>query len=102
MGRYGGAIVFLISLVVFILPILHETSRVIESYSFHGARTYSVITTLLSTTRNLFFALGIIVAEVTLMALAAKNLRSVLSAFVELKRVGISLGDGVWETEDEV
>lgn len=73
MGRYGGAIVFLISLVGFILPILYETSRVIESYSFYGAWTCSVITTLLSTTRNLFFALGFIVAEVTLMALAAKK-----------------------------
>ena len=73
MGRYGGAIVFLIRLVGFILPILYETSRVIESYSFHGAWTYSVIMTLLSTTRKLFFALGFIVAGVTLMALAAKK-----------------------------
>ncbi|MGC6461785.1 MAG: hypothetical protein ACON32_08300 [Pirellulaceae bacterium] len=73
MGRYGGAIVFLISLVGFILLILYETSRVIESYSFYDAWTCSVITTLLSTTRNLFFALGFIVAEVTLMALAAKK-----------------------------
>ena len=34
MGRYGGAIVFLISLVGFILLILDETSRGIESYFF--------------------------------------------------------------------
>ena len=95
MGRYGGAIVLLIGLVGFILTILYETNRVIESYSFYGAWTYSVSMTLLSTIRNLLFALGFIVAGVTLMALAAKkNRRSVLSSFVELERVGTSLGDG--------
>ena len=95
MGRYGGAIVLLIGLVGFILTILYEANRVIESYSFYGAWTYSVVMTLLSTIRNLLFALGFIVAGVTLMALAAKkNRRSVLSSFVELERVGTSLGDG--------
>ena len=95
MGRYGGAIVLLIRLVGFILTILYETNRVIESYSFYGAWTYSVSMILLSTIRNLLFALGFIVAGVTLMALAAKkNRRSVLSSFVELERVGTSLGDG--------
>ena len=95
MGRYGGAIVLLIRLVGFILTILYETNRVIESYSFYGAWTYSVSMTLLSTIRNLLFALGFIVAGVTLMALAAKkNRSSVLSSFVELECVGTSLGDG--------
>ena len=73
MGRYGGAIVLLIGLVGFILTIVYETNRVIESYSFYGAWTYSVSMTLLSTIRNLLFALGFIVAGVTLMALAAKK-----------------------------
>ncbi|MEC8863857.1 MAG: hypothetical protein VXX31_12955 [Planctomycetota bacterium] len=72
MGRYGGAIVLLIGLVGFILTIVYETNRVIESYPFYGAWTYSVSMTLLSTIRNLLFALGFIVAGVTLMALAAK------------------------------
>ena len=99
MGRYGGAIVFLISLVGFILLILYETSRVIESYSFYDAWTCSVITTLLSTTRNLFFALGFIVAEVTLMALAAKKSKVSFECFCGIEtrwnKFGRrSLGDG--------
>ena len=99
MGRYGGAIVLLIRLVGFILTILYETNRVIESYSFYGAWTYSVSMTLLSTIRNLLFALGFIVAGVTLMALAAKSSWVSLEFFCG---VGTSLGYGVWETEDEV
>ena len=73
MGRYGGAIVLLIGLVGFILTILYETVRVIESYSFYGAWTFSVSMTLLSTILNVLFALGFIMAGVTLMALAEKK-----------------------------
>ena len=72
MARYGGLFVLLIGLINFIFSAVLEAYSVYNSYQFYGNVDGWTLTLMIgSSLRPLLFALGLILAGVTLMAVAA-------------------------------